>query len=369
MLQTVLANGKQVSVVGIGGHYRHFERGRFEETCAPVDAREVESRARLVQRAVDSGITYFDTTWFNEVEMLSRTLERTGLRDRVFVNGMVLGAFTGPAGFGLKDRDYFNRYLDKRLAALTGNRFDSFMINAVEEGYDRARCEGLLKLLLERKAAGDIGMIGFSAHDHRLAREIADEFPAFEIIMTAFNFRNRQFERCFCDYQGGASFVAMKPMVWAEYGLPFTAINLLDDFAGEFGFEKDGDAAARALRYPRTMPKVNVTLCSVNSPAELDSLIAAGEGAFTPADAKVLSKYDSAIELDRGVPLFLGGLRMDNLRANHFAARNLCGVLGIDAAALDAEGADARQAVEECAARIREALRHTPYRRYLPREE
>lgn len=56
----------------------------------------------------------------------------------------------------------------------------------------------------------------------------------------------------------------MKPMVWAQYGLPFNSINNLHDFADKFGFKKDDDIAAKALRYPRTMPKLNVTLCSVN---------------------------------------------------------------------------------------------------------
>lgn len=74
---------------------------------------------------------------------------------------------------------------------MPGNRFDSFMINAIDESYDKARCEDLLGLLLEHKAAVDIGMIGFSCHNHQLARKIADDFPEFEIIMTAYNYRNR----------------------------------------------------------------------------------------------------------------------------------------------------------------------------------
>lgn len=365
MIYTTLANGRQVSAVGIGGHYKHFEYGRFEETYAPVEEGEIESRAMLVKKAVDNGITYFDTTWYNEVEMLAKTLELTGVRNKIHINGMVLGAFTGSTGFNISDRDYFSRYLDKRLAIVPENRFDSFMINAIDERYDKARCEGLLKLLLERKAAGDIGMIGFSCHNHQLAREIADDFPEFEIIMTAFNFHNRQFEKYFADYKGKASFIAMKPMVWAQYGIPFNSINNIGSFDEKFGFEKDENIAVKALRYPRTMPKLNVTLCAVNNETELDMLIEAGDGGFTQSDAQILSKYDAAIDRDRGVPLFLGGLAMDNLRSNFFAADNLCNVLGIDKSALSVKGPDAREIIKEYKDRILNKLQHSEYGKYL----
>lgn len=365
MQKTTLSNGKQVSVVGIGGHYKHYEYGRFEETYAPVEACEVESRAKIIKKAVDNGISYFDTTWFNEVEMLAKTLELTGVRNKIHINGMVLGAFTGSSGFNMHDRDYFNKYLEKRLAIIPGNKFDSFMINAIEESYDKVRCEGLLKLLLEHKTAKDIGMIGFSCHNHQLARKIADDFPEFEIIMTAFNFRNRSFEKCFDDYNGHASFVAMKPMVWAQYGIPFSSINRLRNFTDIFGFEKDENIAAKALRYPRTMSKLNVTLCGVNNEAELDLLIAAGEGNFTQSDADILSKYNSAIDRDRSIPMFLGGLATDNLRINFFAAKNLCNVLGIDSGTLSVKDPNAGEIIKEYTAKIYDKLRQGEYRKYL----
>ena len=297
--------------------------------------------------------------------MLSRTLEMTGVRDRVHVNGMVLGAFRGSVGFGLSDRDYFNRYFDKRLAILPGHRFDSFMINAAEEGYDKARCEGLVKLLQERKAAGDLGMIGFSCHDHSLARMIADDFPEMEIAMLAYNFYNRRFEENFSDYAGNASFVAMKPLVWAQYGLAFCAINNLGDFARKFGFEKDPEVVVKALRYPRTMPKLKVTVCAVNSEKELDTLIAAGDGEFTSADAEVLSKYAQAIERDNGAGLFLGGLTTDTVRSTYFAADNLCRILGLDKSTLSVKGPDAPALLEEYKERILTELRRSEYSRYL----
>ena len=359
MLQTMLSNGKRVSVVGIGGHYKHFEYGRFEETYGPVEQKEIESRAKLIEKAVASGITYFDSTWQNEVEMLAKTLEITGLRNKVHVNGMVLGSFSGSTGFAMSDRDYFNQYLDKRLSIMPGNYFDSFMINAIEEQYDYDRCAGLIKLLLERRSAGDIGMIGFSCHNHSIAREVADDFPEFEIIMTAYNFRNRCFEDVFKDYHGNASFVAMKPLVWAQYGIPFSVINNINNFKDRFGFEKDEDIAEKALRFSRAFPNLNVTLAAVNNERELDTLIAAGQGENTPEDIKKLRKYNNAIDLDGGILLFIGGLETGNLRTEYFCADNLCNILGIDKKTLTIQYDNRLEVIDEYKEKIYNVLRNT----------
>lgn len=366
MLRTRLANGKEVSVVGIGGHHQQLETGRFEETYGPVREEEVAQRAKLVERAVKNGVTYFDSTWYSEAAMLARTVQETGVRDQIHINGMVLGAFTGSKGFGMADRDYFSRYLDKRLAVMPGHRFDSFMINAIDERYDEERCAGLLELLAERKGAGDIGMIGFSCHNHTLARQIADRFPAFELIMTAYNFVNRSFEKAFEGYEGSASFVAMKPMIWAQYGIPFCSVNFLPDFETKFGMEKDDAIGVKAVRFARAHPLINVALTAVNSEAELDSLLAAGDGENSPEDLAVLGSYRDAVFSDDHVALFLGGLRMDSLRTNLFSLFNLCDLLGIPKDGLsDPERGQSPETVAEYRRMVLEKLKESRYRKYL----
>ena len=362
MQQTTLANGKKVSKMGIGGHYKHFEYGRFEETYGPVEQCEIESRAKLVQKAVDSGITYFDTTWYNEVEMLAKTIELTKTRKQIHVNGMVLGAFSGSVGFEMTDNDYFNKYLDKRCEIMPGNYFDSFMINAIDEQYDYDRCAGLVKLLQKRKAAGDIKMLGFSCHNHPLAREIADNFPEFEIIMTPYNFRNHWFVKAFNGYRGNASFVAMKPMVWAQYGIPFNAVNNIENFEEVFGFEKDNNIAIKAFRYLNECPILNVTLSSVNNEKELDMLIEAGEGENNSDDIKALCNYDKAVDLDKNIPLFVGGMKQDNLRTEFFCVENLCNVLGLNKSTLTVKDDNRKEIISEYKEKIYKVLKEKEYK-------
>lgn len=112
------------------------------------------------------------------------------------------------------------------------------------------------------------------------------------------------------------------------------------------------------------MPKLNVTVCGVNSESELDLLIAVGDGSFTQADVDILAKYDSAIDRDHGVPLFLSGLAMDNIRFNFFAADNLCNVLGIVKENLSVKGPDASEILQEYTARIYDKLRQSEYSKY-----
>lgn len=366
MLKTKLSNGSEVSVVGIGGHHKQLEKGRFEESYGPIVKEEVESRSKLVVRAVENGINYFDTTWFSEVEMLAETLKATGIRNQIHINGMVLGAFSGSKGFNMTDKDYFNKYLDKRLEIIPGNKFDSFMINAIDEQYDYERCCGIVELLQGRKRAGDIGMIGFSCHNHELAREIADKFPEFEIIMTAYHYEYRAFEKFFEGYNGNASFVAMKPMIWAQYGIPFCSINMIPDFERKFGFSKDDDVASKAVRFSRTHPLTKVALCAVNNELELDMLIAAGEGENTPADIEILKKYRDAIFADKNVPMFIGGMEMDSPRTNIFCINNLCDILGINKDALYAKNdGNADEVINDYKKIIYDNLKYSQFIKYL----
>ncbi|MDF2543076.1 MAG: yhdN 2 [Herbinix sp.] len=318
----------EVSRIGIGGHYRAMEEGEFENRYAYVD-QEIEHRTILTKKAVDHGITYFDTTWRNEADLLGKALDSLHFRDKVHVNGMVLGAFRGSEATGLEVEEYFDRWLDKRLATFSGNRFDSIMINAIEENYSEKKCERLIKLLEKRKAEGDFKIYGFSCHDPFHARKVADTFPEFKIIMIPYNYKNRRFEEAFQGYQRDASFIAMKPLVWAEYGIPFCAVNRLENFEQHLGFSPSEDAAAKAIKFIKQNPFITTALCSVNSLEELDILISAGEGSYTSEDEITLYNYNTIHTPEKIVYLYISALLYDNLRMNFFGAANLSRLLNI----------------------------------------
>ncbi len=346
----------KVSRVGLGGHYKAMEEGQYEERYAYVD-REIAPRAKLVQRALEAGINYFDTTWRNETAMLGAVLKQLGARDQAVVNGMVLGAFSGSSAAGQSVEDYFNHWLDARLPLMPDRRFNVFMVNAIEEGYNEAGCERLVKVLAARRAQGDFDIPGFSSHDPFLARRVADRFPEFETIMLPYNFHNRRFEEAFAGYTGSASVIAMKSLVWLEYGIPFCAINALPQFSQNFGFEPAPDASARALRFILANPLVSTVVCAVNSPEELENVILAGSGDFTAGDGRLLEHYQRAVSQDRSIPLYLGALKHDNLRMNYFGSAHLSRVLGEKMPDIPLNQPDSQEQVRAYAAGLLDRVR------------
>ncbi|MCX7019828.1 MAG: aldo/keto reductase [Candidatus Sumerlaeota bacterium] len=352
-----------VSRIGIGGHYFAMEEGAFEDRYALTDT-AVKARAPLIERALAAGVTWFDTTWRNEAAVLAEILKATGLRDRVWVNGMVLGAFSGSKTHGVSVEEYFNRWLDARLKIMPGARFDTFMVNAVEEQYDPALCERLVNLLEKRRQAGDFRLLGFSSHDVRLAREVAGRFPEFRVIMIPYNFRNRQLEQHFSDYEGKAALIAMKCLVWAEYGVPFCAVNRLPRFAELFGFEPVKDIATRALRFVLRNPQPRTLVCAINTRRELEELLPAPDSAHHTDDARPLENYDRLQTRDDGVPVFLGALMTDNLRQNYFGVTHLARALGKALPELPLNVPDSPARIRAVAQRLLALLPESRFARY-----
>ncbi|HIS67851.1 MAG TPA: hypothetical protein IAA58_00580 [Candidatus Gallacutalibacter stercoravium] len=325
-----IGKNNRISRVGIGGHYSKMEEGRFEASYAQVSRQEVKARTEMLERAFDSGVTYYDTTWRNEVEMLAQSMAPLHIRDKVHINGMVLGTFTGSVAAGITPSQYIDRWLDERLAVLPQNHLDSFMINAIDEGYDPGACAQVLEHLEKRRQQGDFDIIGFSCHNHTLARQIADTFPQFQLIMLAYNYKNRAFETAFDGYSGSASFVAMKPLIWYEYGIPFCALNRLPNAEQLLGGLMDSHVAAKAVAWNLHNPRITTCVCGVNSQQELDDLLLAGNTGWQQEDEAVLERYRRCVEENR-IPFFIGICKggAGNRRSFQFGLRNLAGALGV----------------------------------------
>jgi predicted aldo/keto reductase-like oxidoreductase len=244
---------------------------------------------------------------------------------------MVLGAFSGSEATQMDVCDYVNKWLDVRLRSMPDNRFNSFMINAIEERYDEKKCEKLIRLLEKRKRDGDFDVIGFSCHQHELARKIADTFPEFELIMMAYNYSNRWVETFFKDYVGDASFIAMKPLIWAEYGIPFCCVNDLPDPKALLGIDPVDNIATQAISWLASKDFLSSVVAAVNNHDELEQLIRAGSCKFNKEDQSSLEIYKNAISADKYIPFFIAAAygKDDNRRRRLFSVVNLARALKI----------------------------------------
>ncbi len=159
--------GVTLSVIGMGG----IVVAGTEQDCAN----------RIVAEAVERGVTYFDVApSYGDAEVkLGPALEP--YRDKVF-----LASKTGERG-GQAAKAEFERSVEH----LRTDHFDLYQLHALwslEKDVDAAFATGgVMEFLLERKAAGQIRFLGFSAHDTAAALAALDRYE-FDSVLFPLNF-------------------------------------------------------------------------------------------------------------------------------------------------------------------------------------
>ncbi|MCW3098735.1 MAG: aldo/keto reductase, partial [Chthonomonadaceae bacterium] len=137
--------GITLSVLGMGGHHLG-------------DAGSADEAARMVQTAVDAGITFFDNCWEyhngKSEDWMGRGL--VGRRDKVFL--MTKVCTHGRSGqFGLQ-------MLEESLRRLQTDRLDLWQIHAISYDNDPALAYakgGILEAMSKAKKQGKVRHIGF----------------------------------------------------------------------------------------------------------------------------------------------------------------------------------------------------------------
>ena len=351
----------------MGGHREGFDtrpglarQARFFRTD--------QERAAVVGAAIDYGVTYFDTTFGCELVSLGQSPRLLGRRAGLFVSGMrvdFLSNFLASADrYGADVRRYTRDEVDARLAESGLAYLDQFMLGALEVG-DPLAHQGLLDDALDELArlrtAGKLRYYGFSCHDHELAARILDRFPSFDAVMAAYNYGNRKAEASLFDAvaRHGTAFVAMKPLVWAEYGIPVTALRGVRPAPGWTHHDPTARVAELALRWLLGNPRVTTTVPAMNAIAEVEENAAATEEgqSLSAADEATLAGYREATQAANHVPLAIGGLRSDNLRLRGHGLRVADRQLGLGLPPIDFEADDAEQQASAQAALALDAMR------------
>jgi aryl-alcohol dehydrogenase-like predicted oxidoreductase len=165
--------GESISVVGFGG-------------IAVMDE-EPAAAARLVARAVERGVSYFDVapTYGNAEERLGPALQP--FRDAVF-----LACKTHE-----RTKEGAERELHRSLALLRTDHFDLYQFHGVasiDEVEQILAPGGAMEAFLRAREEGLIRFIGFSAHTEEAALALLGRFP-FDTILFPFNW--------VCWHQGG----------------------------------------------------------------------------------------------------------------------------------------------------------------------
>lgn len=165
------STGERVSILCLGGwHIGAVERP--------------EEAVRIMHRAVDSGMTFFDNAWDyhngGSEEIMGRALAAEGYRNRVFL--MTKNC----------ERDYAGslRNLEDSLRRLRTNHIDLWQFHEMvyDNDPDWVIEKGGLKAALEAQKQGKVRFIGFTGHkDPRIHLKMLDKDHAWDTAQMPIN--------------------------------------------------------------------------------------------------------------------------------------------------------------------------------------
>lgn len=175
--------GQQVSIIGVGGYHLG--------TMPSLD-----DAMRLVQEAVDAGITFFDNAWeynnHRSEEWMGQALQ--GRRDKVFL-------MTKVCTHG-RDGSVAMQQLEESLKRLRTDHLDLWQIHEViyENDPDLHFAKGgVIEALEQAKKQGKVRFVGFTGHKNPAIhlRMLAHDYPfdAVQMPLNCFDGTYRSFEQ------------------------------------------------------------------------------------------------------------------------------------------------------------------------------
>ncbi len=174
--------GLQVFPLGLGGHVYPVgeDAGSF---------RTPDERAELVSFLYRNGVNYFDTTWFNEVELLADSLKRADIPcDRVVISMQYVDGMSDP---GMHDS--LRMEIEKRLSLFGLSTAPLFLLGVGNEDIGYGRMVESMEALARMRDCGLVRNIGFSCHSlphFPLAERLVTETDLPDYMMIRFNPRH-----------------------------------------------------------------------------------------------------------------------------------------------------------------------------------
>jgi len=268
--------GLQVSELGVGGHeYRRplpTTLGRWGDIDADQFTQTQPERNRVIQRAVEEGVTFFDATQPEETKSLGLALQALGVKDDVHVALMILTPFSKLAGRPKSEwRQIIRADVEKSLRLLQRDYADVLNMHMPERDYSRERLLVTLEVLEQLKDEGKIGFIGASSHELRFLSEVMRQHDCFDSVMIRYNYHLQEARDVVFPLAKAleVGVVVMKPLAWPYYGIPFTR------FAPGDGEGGAATPAQHGLRWILNSPEVTTLVPGMNNLAELDENLAA----------------------------------------------------------------------------------------------
>ena len=168
----------------------------------PIQRTDKAEAVRILRRAVEGGITFFDTAnaYTDSEEKLGAAFSG-GLREQVIL----------ATKSGARDKKTCAEHIDTSLRRLQTDHIDLFQFHFVKEIPDPNDPDGAFAAALEAKAAGKLCHIGVTTHDISLAFELAKS-GLFETLQFPFSYLSGERELALIQLcaEQNVGFIAMK---------------------------------------------------------------------------------------------------------------------------------------------------------------
>jgi aryl-alcohol dehydrogenase-like predicted oxidoreductase len=274
--RTLGKSGIRVSEIGIGGHQKMELASVLEPGHAAmwrthfngqIPAMPDADRATLIDRALDLGINYFDTSLDPETESLGKALKLLGRRKECVVT-VVAGVmqYMMPDTNAYWAKKAVAQDIDRGLELLGYDHIDVCIVCMCNIRYGHDMIEGALEAMSEAKQAGKIRATGFSDHQNGVfaADVVEKHHDALDMVMYPLNFGRRIALTKILPLtrKHDIGFVAMKPLERGDV--------LMDPELLRYAESQSLSPAAAAFRWIMQHDGVSVALGAVNRIGEIE---------------------------------------------------------------------------------------------------
>lgn len=255
----------------------------------------------MIRYAIDHGVNYADSAWpyhgGNSERVLGKALA-DGYREKVVLA-------TKLPVWDVNSIEDCDRFLNEQLERLRTDRIDCYLFHCLTaDRWPKMRDLGVHEWMLQARAGGRIGEIGFSFHDKLdVFKEIVDAFD-WALCQIQYNFVNEDVQAGTegLEYAAAAGLgvVIMEPLFG---GTLVTAPDEIQAIWTEAGRDNCVDAA---LQWLWNKPQVSLVLSGMSTAEQVVRNVASadvsGVGSMSEADEALIARVQEAYRAFAPVP-------------------------------------------------------------------
>lgn len=272
-----------VSEVSFGGHQTGSYDGALEVPLA--------ERVKVIERGLELGINYFDTTAEIELDSLTKVFEAMGGQPE---NTTLAGAYSdyqhlsGDYPEVARDtRRLVSEEIDRRLAYI--DPIDVFILCGNGLPYSRERTLGALEALEEARDRGKISHFGFSSHTLDYVVSVIENHPEFCLVMFPYNVVVPKVGDILFPVAGKHDVAVVGMKALAVRGFFDVGIDPRD-------YGRDLSLAVAAIKWVLQAPEVSCTIPAMNSIGEVEENVRASGAALTAEELSMLEELRVRVE-------------------------------------------------------------------------